>query len=163
MSDARGDVRTARLVLHPIRPDEAARIVAGLPGPDDRWHPEYPFEDELDPLRSLAGATSPHPVFTLYQVREVASGLSVGGIGFFGPPDQVGAVEIGYGLVVDARGRGFATEAVVAVVRLAGEHGAALIRADTTPANVASQGVLRKAGLREVRRTEELISFERRL
>lgn len=56
---------TARLVLHPIRPRDAARIVARAPGWDDRWHPDYPFEDELDPLRSLAGATAPDPVFTL--------------------------------------------------------------------------------------------------
>jgi RimJ/RimL family protein N-acetyltransferase len=158
-----GDVRTARLVLHPIRPDEAARIVAGAPGPDDRWHPEYPFEDELEPLRSLAGATAPHPVFTLFQVRDAASGLAVGGIGFFGPPDDEGAVEIGYGLVADARGRGLATEAVLAAVRLAEEHGAALLRADTTPGNRASQRVLQKAGLSEVRRTDGLVYFERRL
>ena len=158
-----GDLRTARLVLHPIRPDEAARIVAGAPGPDDRWHPEYPFEDELEPLRSLAGATLPHPVFTLFQVREAASGLAVGGIGFFGPPDDDGAVEIGYGLVAGARGRGLATEAVLAAVRLAGEHGAALLRADTTPRNRASQRVLQKAGLSEVRRTDEVVYFERRL
>ena len=163
MTDDHGDVRTARLVLHPIRPDEARRIAAGAPGPDDRWHPDYPFEDELDPLTSLAGATAPDPVFTLYQVREAATGLAVGGIGFFGPPDEAGAVESGYGLVADARGRGIATEAVVAVVRLAAEHGAAVLRADTTPGNVASRRVLEKAGLSEVRRTGELIFFERRL
>lgn len=163
MTDGEGDVRTARLVLHPVRPEEAARIIAGAPGPDDRWHPDYPFEDELDPLRSLAGATAPDPVFTLYQVRDAASGLAVGGIGFFGPPDEDGAVEIGYGLVAAARGRGFASEAVRAVVRVAGEHGAVWIRADTTPANVASQRVLEKAGLDEVRRTPELVFYERRL
>ncbi|HET6826994.1 MAG TPA: GNAT family N-acetyltransferase [Amnibacterium sp.] len=163
MTDGRGDVRTARLVLHPIPPDEARRIAGRAPGPDDRWHPDYPFEDELDPLTSLAGATAPDPVFTLYQVREAASGLAVGGIGFFGPPDEAGAVEIGYGLVAAARGRGLATEAVVAAVRLAAEHGAALLRADTTPANIASQRVLKKAGLSEIRRTGELVYFERRL
>jgi RimJ/RimL family protein N-acetyltransferase len=163
VTDVHGDVRTARLVLHPIRPDEARRIVGGEAGPDDRWHPDYPFEDELDPLKSLAKATSPDPVFTLFQVRDAATGLAVGGIGFFGPPDEAGVVEIGYGLVADARGRGLATEAVVAAVRLAAEHGAALVRADTTPGNGASQRVLEKAGFGEVRRTGELVYFERRL
>ena len=158
-----GDVRTPRLVLHPIRPHEARRIVDGAPDPDDRWHTDYPFEDELDPLRSLAGAATPDAVFTLYQVRDAASGLAVGGIGFFGPPDDAGGVEIGYGLVADARGRGLATEAVVTVVRLAADHGATLLKADTTPANVASQRVLQKAGLTEVRRTDALVYFERRL
>jgi RimJ/RimL family protein N-acetyltransferase len=163
VGDDRSDVRTARLVLHRIGPEEAARIVARAPAAGDLWHPEYPFEDELDPLRSLAGASAPDPVFTLYQVRDAASGLAIGGIGFFGPPDAEGAVEIGYGLVAAARARGFATEAVLAVVRLAGDHGAALVRADTTPANTASQRVLEKAGFSEVRRTEDLVYFERRL
>ena len=147
MTDDRGEVRTARLVLHPIRPGEAARIVAGVPGSDDRWHPEYPFEDELGPLRSLAGPGAPHPVFTLYQVRDAASGLAVGGIGFFGSPDAEGAVEFGYGLVAAARGRGFATEAVQALAAIAAVHGASLLRADTTPGNAASQRVLIKAGV----------------
>jgi RimJ/RimL family protein N-acetyltransferase len=163
MADDPGDVRTPRLVLHPILPPEAARIVSGAPGLHDRWHLEYPFEDELDPLRSLAAETDPDPVFTLYQVREAGSDLAVGGIGFFGPPDEEGAVEVGYGLVAAARGRGFATEAVRAVVRLAADHGAALLRADTAPGNVASQRVLVKSGLIEVRRTDRLVFYERRL
>jgi RimJ/RimL family protein N-acetyltransferase len=163
MRDSSGDVRTARLVLHRILPAEAARIVAGAPGPDDRWHPEYPFEDELAPLGSLVAATAPDPVFTLYQVQDAQSGLAIGGIGFFGPPDPEGAVEFGYGLVAAARGRGLATEAVRAVARLAAQHGAVLLRADTTPANAASQRVLEKAGLIEVRRTDDLVWFERRL
>lgn len=163
MTDDQGDVPTGRLVLHRIRPAEAARIIAGVPGPEDRWHPEYPFEDELAPLRGLAAAAAADPVFTLYQVRDRASGLAIGGIGFFGPPDAEGAVEFGYGLVAAARGRGLATEAVEAAARIAAEHGAALLRADTTPSNLPSQRVLAKAGLTEVRRTDALVLFERRL
>ncbi|MGN6742896.1 MAG: GNAT family N-acetyltransferase [Amnibacterium sp.] len=155
------DVTTERLVLHPIRPDEAARIVAGDREPD--WHPAYPFEDELDPLRGLAAATDPDPVFTLYQVRERASGLAVGGIGFFGPPDADGAVELGYGLVAAARGGGLATEALLAAVGIAAAHGATAVRADTEPGNAASQRVLAKAGFAETGRTATQVRFERRL
>jgi RimJ/RimL family protein N-acetyltransferase len=155
------DLTTDRLVLHPITPDEAGRIVAGEREPD--WHPEYPFEDELDPLRSLAGAASPDPVFTLYQVRERASGLAIGGIGFFGRPDREGVAELGYGLVTAARGRGYATVALVAAVGVAAGHGATAVRADTEVGNTASQRVLEKAGFREVRRTDELVYYERTL
>jgi len=153
------EVRTARLVLHAIDPGEAARIVAG--DRDEGWHPQYPFPDELAPLGSLARAPHPDPVFTLYQVREAATGLAVGGIGFFGPPDDEGAVELGYGLVPDARGRGYATEALTGMVGIAREHGARLVRADTAVDNVASQGVLVKAGFREVRRDDRLVLYER--
>lgn len=155
------DLTTERLVLHPITPEEARRIADGEREPG--WHPEYPFEDELDPLRSLARAVSPDPVFTLYQVRERVSGLAVGGIGFFGPPDRDGVVELGYGLVQAARGRGIATEALVAAVGIAAGHGATAVHADTEVGNTASQRVLEKAGFREVRRTEALVDFERTL
>ena len=102
-------------------------------------------------------------MFTLYQVREASSGLAVGGIGFFGPPDDDGVVELGYGLVAAARGRGYATEALVGALGIAAAHGARLVRADTEPANTASQGVLTKAGFAEVRRTEQLVFYERTL
>jgi RimJ/RimL family protein N-acetyltransferase len=155
------DTTTARLVLHPLTPAEAARIIARTPDAGDRWHVEYPFEDELAPLSSLAAAPAPDPVFTLYQVRETSSGLAIGGIGFFGPPDADGAVELGYGLVAAARGRGYATEALIGALGIAAAHGARLVRADTELTNTASQGVLTKAGFTEVRRNERLVFCER--
>ena len=157
------DTTTERLVLHPIAPAEAARIVARTPDAGDRWHPEYPFEDELAPLRSLAASAAPDPVFTMYQVREASTALAVGGIGFHGPPDADGAVELGYGLVPSARGHGYATEALTGALGIAAAHGARLVRADTDPANTASQNVLTKAGFTEVRRTEQLVFYERTL
>lgn len=159
--DARpGEVVTPRLVLHPIAPGEAARIVARSPGPDDHWHPEYPFADELDPLATLMQDPEPDPVFTLYQVRDRATGLAVGGIGFFGAPDADGAVELGYGLVAAARGRGFATEALAALVRLAFARGVSVVRADSEVVNEASHRVLRRAGFSDLGVRDGFALFE---
>lgn len=155
-----GDVITARLVLHPILPAEAVRIAGRSPAPGDRWHAEYPFADELAPLGSLATEVDPDPVFTLYQIRDRVTGLAIGGIGFFAPPDGDGAVELGYGLVAAARGRGFAAEALVALVRRAFTHGAGVVRADADTANTASQRVLLRAGFVEIRRERGLVFFE---
>lgn len=102
----------ALTTLEPITPDLAARVVARDERPGDDWHAEYPFADELDPLRSLATASAVDPDFTMYLVRRTSDGLAVGGFGFFGPPDASGTVEFGYGLVPSARGAGLATEAV---------------------------------------------------
>jgi RimJ/RimL family protein N-acetyltransferase len=154
------DLTTSRLVLHAIAPQEAARIVARAPDATDRWHPEYPFADELHPLRALAAAVDVHPVFTLYQVRERASGLAVGGIGFFGPPEDDGVVELGYGLVPAARGAGFATEALLAATTAAFAGGARMIRADALLENLPSQRVLQKAGFVAVRQERGLAFFE---
>jgi RimJ/RimL family protein N-acetyltransferase len=93
------DITTERLILHPLTPVEAAHIVARRPDDGDRWHPEYPLEDELHPLCDLAATNSSEvdPAFTLYMVRRREDGLAIGGIGFFGAPDATGQVELGYG------------------------------------------------------------------
>lgn len=150
-----------RVILERLTPEIAARIIRREEQPGDAWHPEYPFADELVPLRGLAASANPDPVFTLYLIRETAEGLAVGGLGFFGPPDADGAVEFGYGLVPAARGAGFATEAVRGALLIAEAHGAAEARADTTTENIASQRVLEKAGFSLVRRTDTAVFYRR--
>jgi len=146
--------------LHVIAPAEAARIVAGTPLPDDHWHPEYPLADELDVLRPLADDVAPDPVFGLMMIRDARDGLAVGGIGFFGPPDADGAVEVGYGLVPAARGRGLASAALTQAIAIAAAHGVRVVRADTDPANLPSSRVLERAGFRELPGSDGLRHFE---
>ena len=155
------DLTTERLVLHPITPAEAARILAREPDEHDDWHPEYPLVDELDVLRGLVAA-DPDAVdseFRLYMIRRRADGVAVGGIGFFGAPGVDGVVEIGYGLVPAARGSGFATEALGAAVRLAFARGASAVVADTADDNVASKRVLEKAGFRTAWRRDGSVGY----
>ena len=150
-------------MLDVISPELARRIVARDEQPGDDWHPEYPFADELDPLRSLGAVSSPDPVFTMYLIRRRSDGSAVGGIGFFGPPDGTGTVEFGYGLVPSARGAGLATEAVELALQHAADNGARAVVADTDITNVASQRVLEKNGFVEVRRSAALVYYRREL
>ena len=139
-------IQTPRLTLEPISPLLAAAIVAGRQEPAGSWHPQYPLGEELDPLRSLADDPEPDPIFTMYLIRRKSDHLAIGGLGFFGPPGDLGEVDLGYGLVPAARGAGLATEAVLAAVQAAASHGARTIRADTDNANDASQrGVVQGA------------------
>ncbi|MFE5672237.1 GNAT family N-acetyltransferase [Agromyces sp. NPDC056523] len=156
-------VETSRIRLEPITAELARSIVARDERPGDAWHPEYPFADELDVLRRVAESTELHPVFGAYLVRRSSDGLAVGGLGFFGPPDEQGEVEFGYGLVPSARGHGLATEAVRAALTHAATHGARRAAAETEIGNHASRRVLEKAGLVEVRRDGDIIRFERDL
>ncbi|MBF4510907.1 GNAT family N-acetyltransferase [Plantibacter sp. VKM Ac-2885] len=155
-------IRTERTTLEPISPALARRIVERDERDGDDWHPEYPFADELGPLRGLAESTTGDPIFTLYVIRD-ADVTAVGGLGFFGPPDSDGRVEFGYGLVPAARGVGLATEAVVGALAFAAAHGAERAAAETDVTNVASQRVLLKAGLAETGRTATTVSFAREL
>lgn len=47
---------------------------------------------------------------------ERETGTVVGDIGFVGPPDDGGSVEIGYSVISDRRRRGYAKEAAEAIV-----------------------------------------------
>ncbi len=82
----------------------------------------------------------------------------IGTAGFKGPPDADGMVEIAYGIVPSFEGRGYATEAAMALVRFARETAdVTLIRAHTLPAANASTRVLTKCGFRH---TDDVIDLE---
>ena len=85
-----------------------------------------------------------------FAVVERSSGAIVGGCGFKGPPDDDGMVEIAYGIDADYRGRGYAKEAAAALVELALDAGARVVRAHTRTDNEASARVLVSCGLASV-------------
>ena len=155
------DTTTARLVLHPLGLDESRRVLAQTPGPDDRWASDYPFADELDVLPGfIAGFVEngdPAP-FGLYAIARRSDGRFVGGIGFFGPPEN-GVAEVGFGLVGSARGNGFAAEALKAAIRIATANGATSVVADAVTGNRASHTTMLRAGMVETRRDALSVYF----
>lgn len=73
----------------------------------------------------------------------------VGVFGFKGMPDTDGTVELGYGVVAEFQRRGFATEAVRAMLARAFAHaGVRRVTAETLPGLAPSIGVLEKCGFR---------------
>jgi [ribosomal protein S5]-alanine N-acetyltransferase len=71
----------------------------------------------------------------------------IGAGGYMGPPDQNGQIEIGYSIVTDFQGKGYATELVRALVEHAGSQPTVRrIVAHTAADNIASQNVLQKCG-----------------
>lgn len=156
-------LRNDQVSLESITSSTARRILDRQERPGDRWHAEYPFADELSPLRSLASSPPTGSHFTMYVIRRPSDGLAVGGFGFFGPPDPEGTVELGYGLVPSARGEGLATAAVVLALEHAREWGARRAAADTEVTNSASRRVLTKSGLVETGRRGSLVLYERNL
>ena len=156
------DVRTTRLLLHPIDVAEGERIVAGMAGPDDCWASDFPFEGDVGAVGGFlraAGTSGEQRPFGFYRITRLADGQAIGGIGFKGQPVG-GCVEIGYGLTPSARGDGYAAEAVVALLALAAELGLSRVTADTTLDNIASQRTLIRAGFRLVGADDELQQYE---
>jgi RimJ/RimL family protein N-acetyltransferase len=71
----------------------------------------------------------------------------VGQCGFVAPPDSDGSVEIAYGVDEAFRGRGYATEAAMALISFAfADPRVVTVRAHTLPQESASTRVLRKCG-----------------
>ena len=134
------DRETAQAILHDDRTDSA-------------WHEQFPREDDLDGVRGWLQHGD--PVYGNFVVVEQASGNAIGTIGFFGPPDETGTVMIGYGLVEPARGHGYATEALQALIGYTRATAAERMVADTEKDNVPSQRVLDKAGFAKTHETDD--------
>ena len=78
---------------------------------------------------------------------ERESGRVVGDIGFLGPPDEGGSVEIGYCVIPDRRRRGYASEAARALVGWALEQpGVEVVVASPESGNLASVRTLERVG-----------------
>ncbi len=139
-------ITSERLRLPLWTPEEAADILAGRQRPT--WHRDYPRQDDRD------AATMFHPGDPWAPRHIVRGETALGSLGFFGPPeaapDQVPEVEVGYGLVEEARGWGFATEALRAVLAETDRAGVR-VRASVEPTNAASIRVLAKCGFTELR------------
>ncbi|MGZ6734835.1 MAG: GNAT family N-acetyltransferase [Nocardioides sp.] len=140
-------LRTERLVLPLWTAADVAAIRLGRRTPDDgalgEWHPEFPRRDDQD-ASTLWHEGDP------YGPRSIVRGVTVlGSIGFFGPPDEAGELEVGYGLVRDAWGWGFATESLRAMLDAVGPE--VTVRASIEPEIKASLRVAAKCGFTQLR------------
>ncbi|GAB3939679.1 GNAT family N-acetyltransferase [Micromonospora vulcania] len=156
------ELHTPRLSLHAIDTAEGERIVGRCPGAGDAWAEDFPFVGDVYGVTAFLRASAAHGdqrPFGHYRITRAADGKAIGGIGFKGQPDD-GCVEIGYGLAESARGHGYAAEALVALLKIATEHGLSRVVADTTGDNVASQRTLERAGFRRTDTNGDLHRYE---
>jgi ribosomal-protein-alanine N-acetyltransferase len=150
-------IDTQRLRLSPLD-RETAQAIVDSSRTGRAWHQQFPREDDRDGVGAWLRHTD--PVFGNFVIVEQSSGLAVGTVGFFGPPDETGTVMVGYGLVEPARGHGYATEALRALVGYAALQPAAKrVVADTEKDNESSQRVLVKAGFARTHETEDAFFY----
>lgn len=154
-------LRTSRLLLLQATPHaleaeldsrEALGAALSVEVPDG-WPPEL---YDADAVRWTIAWMAEHPeeiAWSLYYVAEAAPIDSskrprlVGVAGYKGGPDIQGVVEIGYGIVAERRRRGFASEAVRALIAHAFlDPRVATVTAHTLPELIPSIGVLRATG-----------------
>jgi [ribosomal protein S5]-alanine N-acetyltransferase len=158
------DIVTARLSLRLITADEVSAVLLGQRRSD--WAADFPTEGDQVIARLLARTGLPTDDETLRfghrLVVERDTGTVVGGIGFFGPP-QDGEVEIGYGIVPSRQRRGYATEAVQAMVAdIFQLNDVQTVVANVDLDNPASIRVLEKSGMTLGDRRQEQATYQSR-
>lgn len=80
---------------------------------------------------------------------ERCSGSVIGDIGFHGPPDDAGTIEVGYAVIPSRRRRGYATEAAHALIGWAySQPSIRVIVAGCETSNLASIRTLERVGFR---------------
>jgi [ribosomal protein S5]-alanine N-acetyltransferase len=145
------DLTTPRLRLRPLAPDEMRELLEGRPLPGQTWAEGYPLDGTLVAVamqQELVDAAVERGGFCHYQVMLADEDVVIGDVGFHAPPDELGEVSVGFGIVPVARGRGYATEALKGVLDWAlGRSEVRSVHADTDLVNLASQRVLLGAGM----------------
>ena len=146
MTDRGPTLETARLVLRPLAPedfepwaafmaDEASRFIGGPQARSVAWRG----------FMSVAGAWAMSG-YSMFSVIEKSSGRWIGRVGPWVPEGWPGT-EVGWGLVKDAYGQGYATEAAAAAIDWAFD---ALGWTDVIhcidPENITSQRVAERLG-----------------
>ncbi len=125
--------------------------------------PSWPPSDLLDALtmyaRDLGGDPS-HLGWGIWLVIARREAKLVGSVGFKGKPDRDRCVEIGYGIEAASRRRGYATEAVGALLAHAWRSGVHKVVAECHPDNTASIRVLTKSGMRRTESSGPMLWWE---
>jgi RimJ/RimL family protein N-acetyltransferase len=154
---------TPRLELVLLEPVSARALAAGVNHNGHPWAAGYPLASTLLSAELTAAAAAqdrPLGEFGTYQVIRRADDCVIGDVGFMGPPDDTGAVLLGCAITEDARGQGYATEALSALLDWARRQtGLTCVLADTTRSNLASQRLLERVGLRRIGEDGELLYY----
>jgi RimJ/RimL family protein N-acetyltransferase len=148
---------TERLAIRRYEAGDVAFFRALRADPDVRRFQSFADLDAAAAAAAISEMAAEEPARGLGWINlcivDRRSGAPVGDLGLA----RIGAsVEIGYTLVAEARGQGFATEAVGGLLAwLAGVPGVATVAAELDARNAASRRVLTRLGFRLVRRFVE--------
>jgi RimJ/RimL family protein N-acetyltransferase len=110
----------------------------------------WPGADMLEALPHFIEAMEQDPTGQVWDgiILHKADRVAIGGIGFHGPPDEVGRVEIGYNTIPAYEGQGYATEIARRVIDWAFQKpDIQVITAQCRDDNLGSIRVLEKVGM----------------
>lgn len=150
---------TERLFLRRSRPEDAETISAYRSDPDVHRHQGWERTDRegvRTEIEEMTGRAPGEPGgWVQLSVEQRESGLLVGDVGLSRADGEPGVIKVGYTMAPAFQGRGYAAEAVGALVGYAFDAlGADVVRAYTSEENTPSIRVAEKVGMRLVERFE---------
>ena len=156
---------TERLVLRRSHADDAPMISAYRSDPQVHRYQGWERTDHegvREEIESMASRAPGDPGgWVQLSVEERDTGRLVGDVGMSPAEDEPGVIKVGYTMDPAFQGRGYATEAVVALIAYAFDAlGADVVRAYASAANLPSIRVAEKAGMRLVERFERTYEGE---
>lgn len=123
---------------------EAIAACLGVAPPAD-WPPEHNDRATRDWMRDLLARHPDEPGYACWYI--IAEERLVGVIGFKGPPDVEGRVEIGYAIIEPEQRKGYGVAAAARMVEQAfADPRVQVVAAETLPRLTASQKVLTRCG-----------------
>jgi RimJ/RimL family protein N-acetyltransferase len=145
-------ILTERLRLRRSRPEDAKAISAYRSDPAVNRHQGW---ERTDPegtralIEEMVSRMPGDPGWVQFSVEERESGQLVGDVGMSPSDGEPNVVKIGYTMAPAFQGKGYATEAVRALVDYAFDTlGAEMIRAFASAENIPSRRVAENVGLR---------------
>ena len=148
------------LELKKVTLAERARLteLLGVAIPD-----AWPGADLLEALPLFIEAMEQDPTSLVWDgiILHKADQVAIGGIGFHGPPDEAGRVEIGYNIIPAYAGQGYATEMARRVIDWAFQvPDIQVITAQCLDDNLGSIRVLEKVGMRRLPSEGSMLKWE---
>ncbi len=145
---------TERLVLRRIRPDDAEIMYRYRTDPDlccyQGWDPENIETVHEFVAEQMALAPDTPGTWFQFIICLGETGRMIGDCGITFPPDENQQAEIGYTLIPEHHGHGYATEAAGALLDyLFNDLGKHRVIASTDPRNAGSIAVLERLGMRK--------------
>lgn len=151
-------MQTNHLTLVPHRPGDLLALLEGAAeyeqssgmGMADGVR-EFLLAGSPDFQKQLGTATDPDPWKFGFAIVHKIDNVMIGMCGFTGPPEPDGVAEIAYSIAPTYQGKGYATEAAMALVEFAWASGyVRTIRAYTLTQVNASTRVLEKCGFKKI-------------
>ncbi len=146
-------LRGSRVILRPLRQDDAAELLAALEESREHFFPWLRFANRLRTLDDCrdhivrAQADWLRGQFYSYTLHEVAGDRLLGGIDLFLRERETGRYSIGYWLRASEEGHGYMREAARLVTRFAFERaGASRVEIVCDARNERSAAVARRLG-----------------